>query len=447
MVSSALLGAPTALSHEVALMATSIDLLFKSLIIVLITNLVARRFFSNLGNTGVYALWLTAFVCMLLLPFFSTTTTPLAGFSGEAAPFSLITIPLLREIEISSSSAVLASSWMRALLFVYFSVLLFLLTRLYLSIKRVNEIANRADKTLPLHMQALVQRLYDELAIDKRIQFGISDLVETPFSAGFHDYAIILPKNSLEWDHDTLENVLVHELSHIQRGDFIALLLCEVGTYVFWFNPFAWVINNKIRNSAEFNCDDCVLSRGASSCGYARDLVKVARNVMKDRRKKLFAQFMIDTSEIETRVVNILRQPPVRKWSSLPVVTTCIVLSGLILASSANARLVSTRYHDFVQSSRIMYMEKPVYPIEAYNAGYQGWVLLKFTIDKNGVVPREAIEIEFAQPEGVFEEVSVATLENFRYEPKRINGERVSSEDERFMFRFRLPKMEVAVAD
>jgi len=168
---------------------------------------------------------------------------------------------------------------------------------------------------------------------------------------------------------------------------------------------------------------------------------------MKDRRKKLFAQFMIDTSEIETRVVNILRQPPVRKWSSLPVVTTCIVLSGLILASSANARLVSTRYHDFVQSSRIMYMEKPVYPIEAYNAGYQGWVLLKFTIDKNGVVPRAAIEIEFAQPEGVFEEVSVATLENFRYEPKRINGERVSSEDERFMFRFRLPKMEVAVAD
>ncbi|NKB33835.1 MAG: hypothetical protein GKR91_12120 [Pseudomonadales bacterium] len=444
MVPSALLEVPSALSHEVAFMATSIDLLFKSLIIVLITNVIARKFFSKLGNTGVYALWITAFVCMLLLPVFSSSLAPSAGFIDGPNPFSLITIPLLREINISSDNSLIATSWLRAMLFVYFSVLLFLVTRFYLSIKRVNEIANQANKTLPLYMQKLVDRLCLELSVDKHIQFGISEFVETPFSAGFKDYAIILPVSALEWDRKTLENVIVHELSHIQRGDYIALLLCEVGTYVFWFNPFAWVINSKIKNSAEFNCDDSVLLRGASSCRYAQDLVEVARNVMKGRRQRLFAQFMIDTSEIETRVVNILQQPPVRKWSSFPVITSCIVLSGIILASSANARLISTNYHDFVQSSRALYMEKPVYPLEAYNEGLQGWVLLKFDIDANGVVPTETIDIEFSQPPGVFERVSIATLENYRYEPKRINGERVISEDERFMFRFRLPKMEAA---
>jgi TonB family protein len=442
MVSPALLEAPSALSHEVAFMATSIDLLFKSLIIVLITNLIARRFVNNLGNTGVYALWLTAFACMLMLPMFSSNVAYTVGFVSPAEPFSLITIPLLRNISTDTGTLLFTAIWLRAFIFVYFSVLLFLVARLYLSIKRVNDIAVAADYQLSRYMQKLINRLCTELSIDKPIQFGISELVETPFSAGFKDYAIILPKNALDWDRKTLENVIVHELSHIQRGDFIALLLCELGTYVFWFNPFAWVINTKIKNSAEYNCDDCVLSRGTSSCRYAQDLVEVARNVMQIRRKRLFAQFMIDASEIETRVVNILQQPPVRKWSSLPVVTTCVVLSVIILASSANAKLISTTYHDFVQSSRMLYMEKPVYPVEAYKQEIQGWVLLKFDIDENGVVPRENIAIEFSQPDGVFEEVSIRTLENFRYEPKRVNGERVITENERFMFRFRLPKTE-----
>lgn len=426
MVSSALLETPSALSHEVAFMAMSIDLLFKSLIIVLITNLVVRKLFGRLGNTGVYALWITAFVCMLSLPFVTSYMPPAIVYPEAITPFSLITIPLLRDIGFSDSTAVLGASWLQALLFVYFSVLLFLVTRLYLSIKRVNLIANESNRELPLYMQKLISRLCEELNISKQIRFCISDSVETPFSAGFSRYAIVLPENALSWDQETLENVLVHELSHIQRGDFLSLLFCELGTYVFWFNPFAWIINSKIKNSAEYNCDDCVLLHGASSCHYAQDLVKVARNVMQDRRKRLFAQFMIDTADIETRVVNILEQPPVRKWSSLPVVASCAVMGGLILASSANARLVSTKYHDFVQSNRVLYMERPAYPVSAYEQGLQGWVLLKFDVDQNGVVPTESIDIEFSQPEGVFEYAAMEALENYRYEPKRINGERLS---------------------
>ena len=104
-----------------------------------------------------------------------------------------------------------------------------------------------------------------------------------------------------------------------------------------------------------------------------------------------------------------------------------------------NTSIISTRYHDFVEASKLVYSESPVYPLTAYRDGVEGWVLVNFDIDNLGRVNRESIDIQFSQPSGVFEDVSLASLATFQFEAKRINGEAVPTSGLRYMFRYRLP--------
>lgn len=63
----------------------------------------------------------------------------------------------------------------------------------------------------------------------------------------------------------------------------------------------------------------------------------------------------------------------------------------------------------------------PVYPRRALSRGIEGYVIVEFTVTKQGSV-RDPIVIE-ANPEGIFERAAMDAALKFKYKPRVINGE------------------------
>ncbi|MCC2618067.1 energy transducer TonB [Aestuariibacter halophilus] len=63
----------------------------------------------------------------------------------------------------------------------------------------------------------------------------------------------------------------------------------------------------------------------------------------------------------------------------------------------------------------------PVYPRRALSRGIEGYVIVEFTVTKQGSV-RDPMVIE-AEPQGIFEQAAMDAAMKFKYKPRVVNGE------------------------
>lgn len=104
------------------------------------------------------------------------------------------------------------------------------------------------------------------------------DAVSVPITIGYFKPVIYLPDYSFS-DAD-LKNVIMHEQHHIDGKDLWVLLLTNILTYIFWWNPFVYLLKKELAHSLELKCDYSVTKEmGADDClAYAETLLKVASN-------------------------------------------------------------------------------------------------------------------------------------------------------------------------
>ena len=89
-----------------------------------------------------------------------------------------------------------------------------------------------------------------------------------PFS--FFNHIFINPNYHKQGE---LTDILAHEQVHIRERHWIDLLLIELSTVIFWFNPFIWLVERAIKQNHEYLADEGVLTRGHSPVRYQALLV------------------------------------------------------------------------------------------------------------------------------------------------------------------------------
>ncbi|TKG94287.1 hypothetical protein EYV94_13465 [Puteibacter caeruleilacunae] len=89
-----------------------------------------------------------------------------------------------------------------------------------------------------------------------------------PFS--FFDRIIIHPKY---FKQKGLDDILTHEKVHIQERHWIDLLIVQLLTIFFWFNPFIWLLERAMKQNHEYLADKGVLTRGQSPVRYQAILI------------------------------------------------------------------------------------------------------------------------------------------------------------------------------
>lgn len=89
-----------------------------------------------------------------------------------------------------------------------------------------------------------------------------------PFS--FFNHILINPKYLKQ---EEIGEILSHEQVHIRECHWIDLLIIELLTVIFWFNPFIWLFELAIKQNHEYLADQGVISRGHSPVRYQALLV------------------------------------------------------------------------------------------------------------------------------------------------------------------------------
>ncbi|MBO9151474.1 M56 family metallopeptidase [Chitinophaga sp. GCM10012297] len=120
------------------------------------------------------------------------------------------------------------------------------------------------------HLRELGKRL----GISKKVQLFISEHLQVPVMIGFLKPVILLPAAMVSnLSPEQLEAILLHELAHIKRNDYLLNIFQSIVETILFFNPFVWWISRNIRQEREHCCDDLVIAGTVQPMHYAKALV------------------------------------------------------------------------------------------------------------------------------------------------------------------------------
>ena len=144
-------------------------------------------------------------------------------------------------------------------------------------------------------------------------------------------YGIILPRIVLPitWADRDLDLVLIHEQTHIRRGDNLWRMLGFTLAAVHWFNPLSWIFLKMLLTDLELACDEGVLVRLGPDRRkeYALSLLdsKAGQNV--------FAS-AFGGAKIRTRIENILSYRKMKLVSLVAFVGLTLAISYVLLTNA-----------------------------------------------------------------------------------------------------------------
>src|SRR4030095_12285976 len=94
---------------------------------------------------------------------------------------------------------------------------------------------------------------------------------------GLFSSVVMLPPSAASWTADARQAALVHELTHVKRGDRRRRAIAQLTCAIYWFNPLVWHAAAGLSRERERACDDEVLRFGAKPSAYAKLLLDLAR--------------------------------------------------------------------------------------------------------------------------------------------------------------------------
>lgn len=154
---------------------------------------------------------------------------------------------------------------------------LLILARLLIGMIGAKWIAHQATFFLDDAWICLLNNLSAELGMRRRVRLLRSQRVAMPMTWGYLRPVVLLPAEADEWPAERRRIVLLHELAHVKRSDYITQILAQVVCAAYWFNPLVWYAARRLRIERERACDDQVLAAGTKASEYADYLLRTAR--------------------------------------------------------------------------------------------------------------------------------------------------------------------------
>jgi len=82
--------------------------------------------------------------------------------------------------------------------------------------------------------------------------------------------------NPAKHEPSDLRSILLHEQIHVSEWHTLDVLLAELSTIFYWFNPGVWLMKKAVRENIEFITDRKILKNGTDSKQYQYSLVNVS---------------------------------------------------------------------------------------------------------------------------------------------------------------------------
>src|SRR2546426_6358660 len=152
----------------------------------------------------------------------------------------------------------------------------------------------------------LLDELSLELGLRRQVRLLQAKGPAMPMTWGIRRPTILLPAEADDWTAERRRDVLLHELAHVKRHDFLIQLVARIACAVYWVHPLVWLAATRLREEPERACGDHVLRAGATPPVYATHLLEIARGVRAARATSLARVAMARPAQLATRLLDVL---------------------------------------------------------------------------------------------------------------------------------------------
>lgn len=228
----------------------------------------------------------------------------------------------------------------------YLLLLLFPAARLYRNWQFVQTIKKTALRKAQFEHRLFVQKVSFLLGIKQRVKVAVSSLVQSPVTVGYLKPIILLPVAAMnQLTTAQVEAVLLHELSHIRRHDYILNFAVSVIHTLLYFNPFVRSFVQIIEAEREVSCDEVVLQFGYDKVDYASALLHFQKLSARHHALALAAAGRQNLLTRVEKIVGLEKKKPFRLVQVAPLFLAmfCVLLfnSVLIIRDAKNGEAIS----------------------------------------------------------------------------------------------------------
>ena len=167
--------------------------------------------------------------------------------------------------------------------------------------------------------------------VKQNVQIWLTHKVDVPSVSGFFKPVILLPVALLsQLSISQAEAIIIHELAHIKRNDYLFNFFQIIAELVLFFNPFAKMLGNIVRQERENCCDDWVLNYQYNKHDYASALVLIEQQ----RTQKIWLTVAATNGRknLLKRVQRIFTADPVNKINLQQQLKIIIAGLGVLIA-------------------------------------------------------------------------------------------------------------------
>jgi len=251
-------------------------------------------------------------------------------------------------------------------------------------------------------------------------------LVETesssPYTFGRRSPVVAIAPRVLA-DDRTARAVFLHELAHVARGDWSAIVLEEIVCRVLWFHPGVWFVVRELRVAREEIVDRLAAERLGSRRAYLDTLLALAeRNVSTPR----LVPALIKRHHLARRIRALAMEGPM----SRPHAVSTLVLLAVVLAGAAYAGAAAVPVHPAATTSATADDEEhpvptkkvdAVYPEDAKQKHVEGEVALDVTVGADGLVKKAVVKKSIPE----LDAAALAAIRQWEFRPGRLKGKPV----------------------
>lgn len=160
----------------------------------------------------------------------------------------------------------------------YLLVLALLAVRLVKAYFYVQQVKTKGLIEIDEHWSSKVERYSGYLRIHKKIRIYLSSVIDVPATLNFFKPVILLPVAAFaQLTPQQVESVILHELAHIKRNDYLINIVVSVIETILFFNPFVHLLGKSLKKEREHCCDDFVLHFRFDPHSYASALLSLEK--------------------------------------------------------------------------------------------------------------------------------------------------------------------------
>jgi len=188
-----------------------------------------------------------------------------------------------------------------------------------------------------------VQELAQNLGIRRIVNIVESGVAKVPMVVGHLKPLILIPVGLLiAVPAEEIEAILIHELAHIRRSDYLVNLLQSLMEIVFFFNPAVLWVSALLKTERENCCDDIAVAQSSNKVNYIKALVSCQEYNISSSAPAYAMALKNNKNHLKDRVTRIIsnnNHSLNRLEKSLLAI--CLVTACLFIAAFTNAEKIN----------------------------------------------------------------------------------------------------------